>query len=41
MLESSKKIVIKLELKRNLVDNKLYKRNGKLVEQTVEWNELW
>ena len=38
MLESSKKIAIKLDLKQNLVDDKLYKRKGKLLEQTVEWN---
>ena len=38
MLEPSKKIAIKLELKRNLVDDKLYILKGKLLEQTVEWN---
>ena len=38
MLESSKKIAIKLELKWNLVDDKLYKLKGKLLEQTVERN---
>ena len=31
MLELSRKIAIKLELKRNLVDNKLYKCKGKLL----------
>ena len=35
MLEPSKKIAIKLELKQNLVDDKLYKLKGKLLEQTV------
>ena len=38
MLEPSKKIAIQLELKRNLVDDKLYKLKGKLLEQTLEWN---
>ena len=38
MLESSKKRAIKLGLKRNLVDDKFYKHKGKLLEQTVQWN---
>jgi len=38
MLESFKKIGVKLGLKRNLEDDKLYKCKEILLKQTVEWN---
>jgi len=38
-LESSKKIGVKLGLKRILEDDKLYKCKEILLKQTVEWND--